>query len=132
MKGIQCFGRQGRITPKYIGPFRIMERVGAVLYRPASMPSIHDVFHVSMLIKHLRDELKQRVLDTLEVEILDDMTIITIPVCILAKEDKRLRIKVISLVKVQWNQKGAEEVSWGTMRICIVTTCNYLLAPLSK
>ena len=67
--------------------------------------------------------------DTPEVEILDDMTF-TIHVCILAKEDKRFRNKVISLVKVQWNQKGAEKVSWGTMRICITTTSTYLLAPI--
>ena len=94
------------------------------------MLSIHDIFHASILKKHLRDEEQQRVLDMPEVEILDDITIIVIPVCILAKEDKRLRNKVISLVKVQWNRKGAEEVSWDAMRICIAMTCTYLLVPI--
>ena len=55
-------------------------------------------------------------LDTPEVEILDDITIIAIHVCILANEDKRLRNKVISLVKVQWNRKGAGKAFWGLQR----------------
>ena len=79
---------------------------------PASMSSIHNVFHVSMLKKHLHDEEQQRVLVAPETELQEDLTTIEIPVCILAREDKRLRNKVIPLVKVQWNRGGIEEISW--------------------
>ena len=103
MKGVQRFGRRGKLAPRYIGPFQILERIGAVSYRldlPASMSSIHKVFHVSMLKKHLHDEEQQRVLDAPEIELQEDLTIIEIPVCILVREEKRLRNKAISLVKV--------------------------------
>ena len=69
MKGVQRFGRRGKLAPRYIGPFRILERIGAVSYRldlPASMSSIHNVFHISMHKKHLHDGKQQRVLDASE------------------------------------------------------------------
>ncbi|XP_020258844.1 uncharacterized protein LOC109835273 [Asparagus officinalis] len=115
MKGVQGFGRWGKLATRYIGSFWIVERIRAISYRLdllVSMSSIHDVFYVLILKKHLRDEEQQRVLDTLEVEIHDDLTTIEAPVRILAREEKRLRNKVIPLVKVQWNWKGAEEASW--------------------
>ena len=70
---------------------------------PASMSSIHNVFHVSMLKKHLHDEEQQQVLDAPEIELQEDLTTVEIPVRVLAREDKGLRNKVIPLVKVQWN-----------------------------
>ena len=115
IKGVQRFGRRGKLTPRYVSPFGIIERIGAVSYRldlPVSMSSVHDVFHVSMLKKHLRDDEQQRVIDSPEIEIQDDLTTVEVPVCILARENKKLRNKVIPLVKVQWNRQGAEEISW--------------------
>nr|ABD63114.1 Putative retrotransposon protein, related [Asparagus officinalis] len=112
MKRVQCFGRQRKLTLMYIGLFMIVERSGAASYRldlPASMSSIHSVFHVLMLKKHLRNEEQQRVLDTPKIKLHDDLTTIEIPICILVKEDKRLRNNMITLVKVQWNWKGAKE-----------------------
>ncbi|XP_020272335.1 uncharacterized protein LOC109847519 [Asparagus officinalis] len=101
--GVQRFGRWGKLALRYVGPFRLIEHVGAISYRLdlyASMLSVHDVFHVSMLKKHLRDEEQQRVIDALEIEIQDDLTTVEILICILAKEAKKFRNKVISLVKV--------------------------------
>ncbi|XP_020249412.1 uncharacterized protein LOC109826804 [Asparagus officinalis] len=103
IKGVQQFGRRGKLSPGYIDPFRIVERIGVVSYRLdilASMSSIHSVFHVSMLKKHLSDKEQQRVLDAPEIELQDNLITIEIPVCIIAREDKRLRNKVIHLVKV--------------------------------
>ena len=64
------------------------------------MSSVHDVFHVLILKKHLHNEEQQRVIDTPEVEIQTDLSTIELPICILAREEKRLRNKVIPLVKV--------------------------------
>ena len=58
MKGVRRFGKKGKLASRYVGPFRISERIGAVSYRlelPQSLSSVHDVFHISMLRKHLRD-----------------------------------------------------------------------------
>ncbi|XP_020258737.1 uncharacterized protein LOC109835160 [Asparagus officinalis] len=114
MKSVRRFGRWEKLAPRYIGPFRIGNCVGAVLYRldlSALMSGVHDVFHVLMPKKHLRDEEKQRVFDVPDLELQADLTIVETPVQILAREDKKLRIKVIPLVKVQWNRKGVEDAS---------------------
>lgn len=98
-----------------VGPFKIMGRVGVVLYRlelPQSMSGIHDVFHISMLKKHLRDEEQHRTVKVSDIDLQPDLTTIEIPVRILAQEVKKLRNKTIPLVKVQWNWQGVEEASW--------------------
>ncbi|XP_020245140.1 uncharacterized protein LOC109823266 [Asparagus officinalis] len=115
MKGVKQFDRLGKFSLRYIGMFRIIDHVGAISYRldlPASMSGVHGVFHVSMLKKHLRDEEQHRVVDVLDLELQMDLTRVEIPVHILAREDKKLRNKVIPLVKVQWNRKGAQEATW--------------------
>nr|ABD63160.1 pol protein, putative [Asparagus officinalis] len=107
MKGVQRFGRRGKLVPRYIRPFRILECIGAVSYRldlPASMSSIHNVFHISILKKHLHDEEQQGVLDAPEIELQEALTTIKIPVCILAREEKRLRNK--SYVNPGASQEG--------------------------
>ncbi|XP_020249619.1 uncharacterized protein LOC109827066 [Asparagus officinalis] len=109
------FGRWGKLAPRYISLFRIVDRIGDLLYRldlPTSLSSVHDAFHISMLKKHLRDEEQQRVFDVSDLELQADLTTVETPVHILAREDKKLRNKVIPLVKVQWNMKGIEEASW--------------------
>ncbi|XP_020250860.1 uncharacterized protein LOC109828241 [Asparagus officinalis] len=114
MKGVQRFGRRRKLALRYVGPFKIVEHIGVVSYRlnlPTSILSVHDVFYVSMLKKNLRDKEQQRVIDAPEFEIQPDLTTIKVPVCILVREDKKLRNKIIPLVKVQWNRKGVEEAS---------------------
>ena len=58
MRGVVRFGKQGKLSPRYIGPFEILERVGTVAYRlalPQSLSGVHAVFHVSMLQKYTPD-----------------------------------------------------------------------------
>ena len=58
MRGIMRFGKKGKLSPRYIGPFEILERIGPVAYRlalPPSITGVHDVFHVSMLHKYVQD-----------------------------------------------------------------------------
>ena len=57
-RGVIRFGKQGKLSPKYIGPFEVLERVGMVAYRlalPPSLSSVHEMFHVSMLRKYTPD-----------------------------------------------------------------------------
>jgi hypothetical protein len=115
MKGIQRFGVKGKLAPRYVGPFKIIKRVGAVAYQlelPASLAGVHDVFHISMLKKHLRDVEQQQVVDLEDMRLLPDMTTEEVPIKILAYEEKHLRNKIIPLVKVQWQRQGVEEASW--------------------
>ena len=57
-RGVIRFGKRGKLSLRYIGPFEVLERVGIVAYRlalPPSLSSVHDVFHVSMLQKYTPD-----------------------------------------------------------------------------
>ena len=57
-RGVVRFGKRGKLSPRFIGPFKILERVGTVAYRldlPPSMSDVHEVFHVSMLRKYTPD-----------------------------------------------------------------------------
>ena len=58
MQGVTRFSIKGRLVPRYVGFFEITERVGDVAYHfglPLQLGHVHDVFHVSMLKKHIRD-----------------------------------------------------------------------------
>ena len=58
MKGVMRFGKKGKLAPRYIGPFEILERIGMVVYRldlPPNMSQVHQVFHNSMLRKYISD-----------------------------------------------------------------------------
>ena len=116
MKGVKHFEKKEKLAPRYIGSFMIIERVEAVSYcleLPYALTDIHDVFHISMLRKHLRDEKQQWVMDLSELQLQPDITTEETPLCILAKENKKLRNKIIPLVKIQWNRGEVEEASWG-------------------
>ena len=85
MKGVMRFGKKGKLSPRYIGPFEILERVGEVAYRlalPPSLSAVHPVFHVSMLQKHHSDP--SHVLDFSSVQLDKDLTYEEEPVAILA------------------------------------------------
>ena len=57
-RGVVKFGKQGKLTSRYMGPFEVLERVGTVTYRlvlPPSLSGVHEVLHVSMLQKYILD-----------------------------------------------------------------------------
>ncbi|KAA3461584.1 DNA/RNA polymerase superfamily protein [Gossypium australe] len=112
-KKVLRFGRKGKLSPRFIGPYKITERIGLVAYRlalPSKLEKIHDVFHVSMLHRYRPDP--SHVIVPTEVEIQPDMTYGEEPVKILAQEVKQLRNKSIALVKVLWQRHGVEEAIW--------------------
>ncbi|GKC47142.1 hypothetical protein Tco_1064864 [Tanacetum coccineum] len=103
-KGVIRFGKKGKLAPRYVGPFEILERIGPVAYRlrlPEELSGVHDTFHVSNLKKCLADASLLVPLD----EIMVDKTLrfIEEPVKIMDRDVKRLKRSKISLVKVHWN-----------------------------
>ena len=100
-KGVVRFGKQGKLNPRYIGPFEIVDGIGPVAYRldlPEEFSQVHNVFHISMLRKYIPDS--SHVLETPEIEIRDDLSYEEQPVQILGREEKEICNKTVSLVKV--------------------------------
>ncbi|KAK6142450.1 hypothetical protein DH2020_022798 [Rehmannia glutinosa] len=113
MKGIMRFGKKGKLSPRYVGPYMIVERIGKVAYKlelPQEMASIHNVFHVSMLKKYVVDS--SHVLTPQAIEIDESLSYEEKPIAILDREVKKLRNKEISLVKVLWRNHKIEEATW--------------------
>ena len=107
------FGKRGKLSPRFIGPFEILERVGTVAYRlalPPSMLGVHEVFHVSMLQKYTPDP--THVVDWRQIEVDTDETFEEGPVCIVDSRDQVLRCKTVRLVLVLWRHHGVEESTW--------------------
>ena len=95
------FSKRGKLSPRFIGPFEILERVGSVAYRlalPPSMSSVHEVFHVSKLQKYTLDP--AHVVDWGQLEVDIDGTFEEGPVCIVDSRDQVLRRKTVRLVLV--------------------------------
>ena len=112
-KGVLRFGKRGKLSPRYIGPYRIVERIGEVAYRlelPSDLDRIHDVFHVSMLHKYVPDP--SHVLTEQPVEIQENLTYEEEPVQILDRREQVLRNKTIPLVKILWRSHSIEEATW--------------------
>ena len=104
------FGKQGKLSPRFIGPFEILERVGIIAYRlalPPSMSGVHEVFHVSMLRRYT--PYPAHVVDWGEIEVDTNGTFEEGPVCIMDSRDQVLRWKTVRLVRVLWQHRGVDE-----------------------
>ncbi|KAI3828266.1 hypothetical protein L1987_02364 [Smallanthus sonchifolius] len=114
-KGIIRFRKRGNLSPRFIGPFKIMTRIGKVAYRlelPEELSGIHSTFHVSHLRKCLADETSHVPLNDIELE--ERLNYVEKPVAILDWKEKRLQNKVIKQVKVQWQLRKGSEATWET------------------
>ncbi|GJR62611.1 putative reverse transcriptase domain-containing protein [Tanacetum coccineum] len=112
-KGVIRFGTKGKLAPRYVGPFEILERIGHVAYRlrlPEELSSVHDTFHVSNLKKCLADANLHVPLD--EIKIDKTFHFVEEPVEIMDRELRSLKRSSISLVKVCWNSKRGPEFTW--------------------
>ncbi|XP_024027447.1 uncharacterized protein LOC112093387 [Morus notabilis] len=101
MKGVMRFGKRGKLSPRYVRPYKVIECIGNVankLELPQEMASIHNVFHVSILTKYVLDP--SHVIKPQAVQIQEDMSYEEKPIEILDRKMKILRNKEISLVKV--------------------------------
>ncbi|KAG8501036.1 hypothetical protein CXB51_003110 [Gossypium anomalum] len=112
-KKILIFGCKSKLSPRFIEPYEIIERIGPVAYRlvlPSELEKIHNVFHVPMLQRYRSDP--SHIISLIEIEIRLDMTYGEKSIKVLAREVKQLRNKSIALVKVFWQQHGVEEATW--------------------
>ena len=107
------FGKNGKLSLRFIGPYEVIEKAGPVAYRlalPPELEKIHNVFHVSMLRRYRSDP--SHVVSSEKIELKPDLTYEEEPVEILAREVRGLRNKWISLVKVLWRNHKTEEAKW--------------------
>jgi hypothetical protein len=107
------FGRRGKLSPRYVGPFEILEKIGVVAYRlalPPNLSGIHNLFHISMLRKYVPDP--THVLESEPLQVQANMTYEETSTRILDRREQVLRNKTISLVKVLWSNHSVEEASW--------------------
>ncbi|WMV55665.1 hypothetical protein MTR67_049050 [Solanum verrucosum] len=113
MKGVMRFGKKGKLSPRYIVPYRISKRVGKVAYElelPQELAAIYLIFHVSMLKKSMGDP--SLIIPTENIGIKDNLSYEEIPVQILDRQVRKLRTKEVASVKVLWRNQFIEEATW--------------------
>nr|GFC11519.1 putative reverse transcriptase domain-containing protein [Tanacetum cinerariifolium] len=112
-KRVVRFGKRGKLNPRYVGPFRVLEKAGTVAYKlelPRELSRVHHTFHVSNLKKCYSDDPLTVPLDGLRID--DQFHFVKEPVEIMDHEVKRLKRSRIPLVKVRWNSKRGPEFTW--------------------
>ncbi|GJW77602.1 putative reverse transcriptase domain-containing protein [Tanacetum coccineum] len=109
-KGVVRFGKKGKLAPRFVRPFKIIEKVGTVAYRldlPDELNGVHDTFHVSNLKKCLADSTLQVPLDEIQVD--DKLNFVDESMEIMEREFKKLKRSRIAIVEVRWNSKRGPE-----------------------
>ncbi|GJT65775.1 putative nucleotidyltransferase, ribonuclease H [Tanacetum coccineum] len=111
--GARRFGLKGKLSPRFIGPFEILDRVGEVSYRlalPSQLSHVHNVFHVSLLRGYMYHpyHVVQYPFD----KIREDLSFVEEPEAILDRQERVMRKKTIPLVKVLWKNHPAREATW--------------------
>ncbi|XP_043696681.1 uncharacterized protein LOC122647321, partial [Telopea speciosissima] len=107
------FIKKGKLSPRFIGPYEILAKVGPVAYRfglPPSLDGVYDVFHVSMLQKYVHDP--NHVISQEPPELTADMSYKEQPEKILYSKVVNLCNRPIHYVKVKWCNHPEEEASW--------------------
>nr|GEW20300.1 putative reverse transcriptase domain-containing protein [Tanacetum cinerariifolium] len=113
-QGVVHFGKKGKLAPRCVGPFEILERIGLVAYRirlPKELNRVHDTFRVSNLKRCLADAHLYVPLDEIKVD--KTLHFVEEPIEIMDREIKKLKCRKIALVKVRWNSKRRPEFTWG-------------------
>lgn len=112
-KEVLRFGKKGKLSPRYIGPYEILEHVGPVTYHlalPIDMSRIHNMFHVSLLKKYVPDP--THILETQSVQVKENFSYEEEPVQILDEKEHVLTNKSLPLVNVLWRNHELEEATW--------------------
>ncbi|KAJ9552858.1 hypothetical protein OSB04_016903 [Centaurea solstitialis] len=112
-KGVIRFGKKGKLSPRYIGPYEIIERIGPVAYRlelPEGLRGVHNTFHVSNLRKCLAEP--DAAIPLQEISVDPKLNFVEEPVAVVDRKIRKLRNKEIDLVKVQWKFHKGQECTW--------------------
>ncbi|GKF50510.1 hypothetical protein Tco_0146977 [Tanacetum coccineum] len=112
-KGVVRFGKRGKLNPRYVGPFKGLEKVGSVAYKlelPQELSRVHNTFRVSNLKKCYAGQPLAVPLDGLHFD--DKLQFVEDPVEIMDREVKRLKQSRILIIKVRWNSKRDPEFTW--------------------
>ncbi|GJY34481.1 putative reverse transcriptase domain-containing protein [Tanacetum coccineum] len=112
-KHVVRFSKKGKLAPRFVGPFEIIEKLGPVAYQldlPEELNGVHDTFHVLNLKKCLADPTLKVPLDDIQVDA--KLIFVEEPVEILEREFKKLKRSRIAIVKVRWNLKRGPEFTW--------------------
>ena len=125
IKSVFWFGKKGKLSPRLVGPFEILDRIGEAAYRVAQ---IHNVFHVSMLRRYVHDP--SHIIHYDDVDIQKDLTFEERPVAIVDRRDQVLRSKTISIVKVCWQHHGINEYTWSLSLMLGINTLTCILTNL--
>jgi hypothetical protein len=115
IKSVQRFGIKGKLAPRYIGPFKILEICGPVAYKlllPFQMSAIHDIFHVSQLKKCIK--VPTKIIKTPAIEIEPDLSYVEQPIKILDTKERVTRRKTVKMYKILWDHHTEEEATWET------------------
>jgi hypothetical protein len=113
MSGLRRFKVWGKLPPRFIGPFKILEERGEVAYQlelPPQLSDVHDVFHVSHLMKYLRVPEEQLPMEDLNAK--QDLSYQEYPIKILETSERVTWNKRIKMGKVQWSHHTKEEATW--------------------
>ncbi|WMV36766.1 hypothetical protein MTR67_030151 [Solanum verrucosum] len=113
MKGVMRFGKKGKLSPRYVGPYWILKRIGKVAYElelPADLAAVLPVFHISLLKKCVGDPTSIVPLESMAVK--DSLYYEDIPVEILDRQVRILRNKEVTSVKVLWKSQSVEGATW--------------------
>ncbi|GJY71151.1 putative reverse transcriptase domain-containing protein [Tanacetum coccineum] len=112
-KGVVRFGKRGKLNPRYVGPFKVLKKVGVIAYKlelPQELIRVHNTFHVSNLKKCYSDDPLVVPLEGLQVD--DKLHFVEEPVEIMDREVKQLRRIRVPIVKVRWNSRRGPEFTW--------------------
>ncbi|GJV17492.1 putative reverse transcriptase domain-containing protein [Tanacetum coccineum] len=112
-KGVVRFRKKGKLAPRFVKPFDIIDKVGPIAYKLdllEELNGVHDTFHVSNLKKCMADPILQVPLDKIRVD--DKLNFMEEPMKILEREFKKLKRSRIAIVKVRWNSKRGPEFTW--------------------
>jgi hypothetical protein len=107
------FGKGTKLSPQFIGPFKIQERIRHVSYRlvlPPHLHKTHNVFHVFVLRQYVVDESHK--LNWKELQVSDTGTIMVEPLRILDRRVRRLRNRQVDQVNVQWDKYSPRPATW--------------------
>ncbi|WMV38250.1 hypothetical protein MTR67_031635 [Solanum verrucosum] len=113
MKSVMRFGKKGKLSPRYIDPYRISKKVGNVAYElelPQELAAVHSIFHISVLKKCMGDP--SLIIPTKYIGIKNSLSYEEIPVKILDCEVRKLRTKEVASIKVLWRNQFVEEATW--------------------